>query len=394
MKKSGFTLAEALISLAIIGIVAAIAAPMISRYKPDEDKVTFLRSYDAIVEIVKNVADNTRLYPLTGLDSNGNIVDYSDNPLENKVKIEDYKGTGVSYPSDTTKDKLCEILADSFKASPNRTCDSSKLKLEEVNFSTKEGIDFYMETRMSYLRNLGPGMIKKIPYKTTIKFDINGSEGPNCVYGASGCIKPDQFEVLVSSAGRVVASDVMAQKFLQTRGSWRKVDLDVTGLGKITELPGDFVPERICDDLSTYREECHNEFCDVNPEHEKCQTDPCEGYDPATDGYKKVCSSQYCDYWKEAKAGGVLYFSSNYLAHCINAIDKNLLGDKNGENKKNEDDDKKTDGVGGVNQWDQEEFIDSVQDQNGINAAEDGEQQPYYDPNKPDVGDTDGFKVK
>ena len=102
-------------------------------------------------------------------------------------------------------------------------------------------------------------------YKTVIKFDINGSEGPNCVYSTDSislCEKPDQFEVLVGSNGYVVASDEMSQKYLQTRGSYRKTDLDLEGIEKVETLPDAF--------------------------------DPCKSYEPKNDGHIQQCHAKYC----------------------------------------------------------------------------------------------------
>ena len=165
MKKKGFTLAEALISLAIVGIIAAIAAPMINRYKPDEDKITFLRTYDSIVEIINNIANNTHLYPL--VDDEGN--DYTDNPLENTVTITNYNGTGTNYPSNTGNDKLCEILADAFKAT-SPSCAKSNIGdsnssdgyASSANFTTPDAVDFYMkgETQKDEEGKLLAGIVK------------------------------------------------------------------------------------------------------------------------------------------------------------------------------------------------------------------------------------------
>ena len=51
MKKQAFTLSEILISLTIIGVVAAITSPLISGIIPDKDKVAVLKVYKTVTEL-------------------------------------------------------------------------------------------------------------------------------------------------------------------------------------------------------------------------------------------------------------------------------------------------------------------------------------------------------
>ena len=55
MNKKGFTLAEVLIALAIIGVTAAITAPMLSSLMPDKHKAMVLKYYKTITDINKDL---------------------------------------------------------------------------------------------------------------------------------------------------------------------------------------------------------------------------------------------------------------------------------------------------------------------------------------------------
>ena len=88
MKKLAYTLTEVLVTMGIIGIVAAIAAPAIFNAKPDTKKLMYLRLYDNLSKITKDIASNSKLYlPLssnvaTKLDEVGRVTrDVSNVPL-------------------------------------------------------------------------------------------------------------------------------------------------------------------------------------------------------------------------------------------------------------------------------------------------------------------------
>ena len=45
MKKFGFTLAEVIVTLGIIGLLAAITAPLLGSLTPDQNKIKVLKAY-------------------------------------------------------------------------------------------------------------------------------------------------------------------------------------------------------------------------------------------------------------------------------------------------------------------------------------------------------------
>ena len=52
MKKNGFTLAEVLVTLGIIGILSAIMVPAVGNARPDKTKLLYLKTYDSLSEIL------------------------------------------------------------------------------------------------------------------------------------------------------------------------------------------------------------------------------------------------------------------------------------------------------------------------------------------------------
>lgn len=118
MKKNGYTLAEALIALGIVGVVAALMLPLMNKYKPDADKALFVRTYDSIVDATSSLVEDETIYPYTVAVNNpagckheqGECYywDYTRGPLlnSNTVTLED--GTKIQGGSLPTK--YCNAL--------------------------------------------------------------------------------------------------------------------------------------------------------------------------------------------------------------------------------------------------------------------------------------------
>lgn len=63
MRKNGFTLIEILISLGIIGVIAAIFMRLMTNAVPDLDKASFLRAYLTTKAVVSDMINDPSLYP-------------------------------------------------------------------------------------------------------------------------------------------------------------------------------------------------------------------------------------------------------------------------------------------------------------------------------------------
>ena len=66
MKKFGFTLAELLVAMGVIGIVAAITMPSLSQLRPDKNKLMVLKTYKTIVDTNKELLSDPSLYMSDG----------------------------------------------------------------------------------------------------------------------------------------------------------------------------------------------------------------------------------------------------------------------------------------------------------------------------------------
>ena len=218
MKKCGYTLAETLITMAVIGIIAASLIPLINKFKPDANHMMFLKTYDSLVTLLNAISSNESLFPAK-CTNQGNPVNCNEAPLFNMDPVVDYKGK--TYSSGTQK--LCEILGDSFNdyATAEVTC-KNLAKVNDTNFSSYINFTALNGVQFSINTDTSPY------YVTTLTFDINGNNKPNCIYNSTTCTEPDRFRLFISADGHIVASDSMAQKYLQTRTNPRKVSYNTT----------------------------------------------------------------------------------------------------------------------------------------------------------------------
>ena len=77
MKKSGFTLAELVITLSIIGIASAIVAPALTNLIPDRNKAIVLKYYSTINNTMNDIFNDERIYhPSTGYTVSGTETTY------------------------------------------------------------------------------------------------------------------------------------------------------------------------------------------------------------------------------------------------------------------------------------------------------------------------------
>lgn len=187
MKKLGFTLSEVIITLGIIGIVAAITAPMIDGIMPDKNKAMVLKVYKTVSDINKELLNDRSLYIIQencqGLDCLGK----PSNPTCNKGDENDWLyGTPAKYSM---------LLSDSLH------CDGREpIGNQGAKFRTSDGI--YWE-------------IKRIAGEE--KIIINGTDpvGDGCSWGANGCEKPNEFSFIVQNNGHISGDDPLTKAYLE-----------------------------------------------------------------------------------------------------------------------------------------------------------------------------------
>lgn len=188
--KKAFTLSEALITLAILGVLAAILIPVVNNVRPDKDKITYKKALYSMQGAIASALDST-LLAAGGELSNQWGADPDAYPL-----------------AGLTNDAFCLAVADSLNTAGRVNCSSSGHDCpggssggscyDSPNFITTDGIRYwglegafpssgekiiYVDRNLSSgeLRNLakkrlrgtgGDGTGLKIRVRTDAKVDI------------------------------------------------------------------------------------------------------------------------------------------------------------------------------------------------------------------------------
>lgn len=222
MVKKGFSLPEVLIAIGIIGILAIILIPQLSKDNPSRSKVIFRKAYNTLAQIVANMINDDVAYPATQFD--GTVP------------------RGFNYTVQTpagTLNKFCLLLSNQLNTVGNITCPATGDPAAPANIATTKIFD--MPDGSTWYIRLGgndtesaTGDEAQFPtpatspaptslYATHIIVDIDGPDrGKNCsadaaattylpVTGYSACAdvskpcdqKPDTFILGVRYDGKI-----------------------------------------------------------------------------------------------------------------------------------------------------------------------------------------------
>ncbi len=188
MKKFGFTLMEVIVALGIIGVVAAVTAPVLENLIPDKDKIAVLKTYKIITDINNEILETTSWL--------------TNSPV-------DCTGLGCLAPPQRIDGR--EPTANE-RAFPYEELFAQNLDLKEAIqhrgdvgtvFMTTDGIRWFIN---------GSGNALNKQYIVTI--DLMDDKKPHRIYSNS-TTKPGQFSFSVNSIGVVSANDPLTAAFLE-----------------------------------------------------------------------------------------------------------------------------------------------------------------------------------
>lgn len=194
MMKKGFTLAEMVTTLGIIGVLAVILMPMLRDVQPNEEMLKFKKAYYIAERVIAELVNDEDLYP----DSDDpEVPQFFGNTETVNYKGEDYQGNT----------KFCELFA----AKINR---SSEVDCSEKTFEDGTAPSGTVTTSDSMVWILPITDFADADTAANIQVDVNGDKAPNCSYNAATCAKPDRFTINVFQDGRVMVDGQMEIEYL------------------------------------------------------------------------------------------------------------------------------------------------------------------------------------
>lgn len=219
MIKKGYTLAEVLITLAVIGVASALMLPAVNSIKPDPIKMKFLKVYDSLSETVKDMASNTRIFPeCTNPDANNHYTCYHEGYLFlNTAPLLDNNNATVIAGGNG---KLCRAMAQQYTGGDGNCTNNFSDFMNGRRFSFEiptTGEIIYVAS--SHNNNIST---------TQIAFDIDGNgNGVDCIYNQNNCRKPDTFVLWVTANGSIFPGDRVTEYYLKTRKNVKTKNYDI-----------------------------------------------------------------------------------------------------------------------------------------------------------------------
>ena len=238
MKKFGFTIQELLITLGIIGIVAAMTAPVIVKIVPDDTKLKYLKTYNTLTTLTNDILGDNTLYWTQGYQANGapncvGLACTSSAPDQFRALITAHpefqntlNRTRASYHDDN--DEVQNV--NNIDENSWRNISDAKFGLllaSKMNLETNPGVTSNIDGGRDCSFTTTDGTVWFVSYApsvsadTDITVDINNDDGfvhhtfEEAVNNEEDVNQVVRFTFAVTPEGAVRATDALGRAFLQ-----------------------------------------------------------------------------------------------------------------------------------------------------------------------------------
>lgn len=125
--KKGFTLAEVLVVLFILGVIGALMMVSLNKSRPDEDMLMYRKAFFSLQEAASNLVNDMNLYP-------------NENLLE--------RVSTTNVPTTNTPTDLCNDLLEAF-ASVNTVCSDIIHEGTQLGFKAANNVVYLMPNNIA-----------------------------------------------------------------------------------------------------------------------------------------------------------------------------------------------------------------------------------------------------
>lgn len=224
--KKGFTLSETLITICVIGVIAALITPALTNSMPSNSKMMFKKAYSTLGQTIDNMSNDTTHYPpsMTGVNDDGDTVERGFNYT---CKTANADGTCATYITTSNgvavNNKFVSLFVDQLNLIG--TMSDHVGSSGYWSFTTTDGIVWTIyvnwsdsangsvKTGDSPLSNTYEFPMTSTYYTTKVMVDVNGTKAPNCTADTSGnafgfnylasCTNPDRFIFSIRYDGKI-----------------------------------------------------------------------------------------------------------------------------------------------------------------------------------------------
>lgn len=184
--KNAFTMAEALIVLSVVGILAALSVVAVNNSKPDENIIMFRKGYATTAKAVQNLLNDTALYPNA---NSSETLSRLGNSIENKKGLTDTSGT---YKNNFAYNFALLVNPVTALSGTNCTNTTNVESTKTCKFTTADGIYWEVDSTMS---GTSPNAY--------VTMHLYGQNGASCSYNANSCPRPTKFKLKIDKMGSI-----------------------------------------------------------------------------------------------------------------------------------------------------------------------------------------------
>ena len=201
MKKKGYTLAEVLITIGIIGIISAIIMPAIGNAKPDKTKMMYLKVYDSLTTTVMNFVNDSSIYsPTYKVTIGGNDTYFN---VDNCPLVNFGKPINTSFNAvEENEYKLANLLKyalEDYGTAPTMCSSGSK----NCSFKMKDNITLTITPSPDINSTLwkATSSTASVTFYNTLQMTIDGKN----------------FSFYITGNGEIVPIDIQGQAYIKYR---------------------------------------------------------------------------------------------------------------------------------------------------------------------------------